>query len=43
MFPDDAAVQASKEAMVDPFECFIERSKDGLLNQDFKEELGYVS
>ena len=43
MFPDDADVQAVKEAMWDPFEYFIARSKDGLLNQDFKEELGHVS
>ena len=43
MFPDDADVQAVKEAMWDPFEYFIARSKDGLLKQDFKEELGQVS
>ncbi len=43
MFPDDADVQAVKDAMWDPFEYFIARSKDGLLNQDFKEELGHVS
>jgi len=43
MFPDDADVQVVKEAMWDPFEYFIARSKDGLLKQDFKEELGHVS
>lgn len=43
MFPEDADVQAVKEAMWDPFEYFIARSKDGLLQQDFKEELGHVS
>lgn len=43
MFPDDADVQVVKEAMWDPFEYLIARSKDGLLNQDFKEELGHVS
>lgn len=43
MFPDDADLQAVKEAMWDPFEYFIARSKDGLLKQDFKEELGHVS
>jgi len=43
MFPDDADVQVVKDAMWDPFEYFIARSKDGLLNQDFKEELGHVS
>jgi Fe-S oxidoreductase len=43
MFPDDADVQAVKEAMWDPFEYLIARSKDGLLKQEFKEELGHVS
>ena len=43
MFPDEEDVQLVKDAMWDPFEYFIARSKDGLLNQDFKEELGHVS
>jgi Fe-S oxidoreductase len=43
MFPEDAAVQAVKEAMFDPFEYFVLRSKDGLLKKDFKAELGKVS
>ena len=36
MFPDEADVQAVKEAMWDPFEYLIARSKDGLLKTDFK-------
>jgi Fe-S oxidoreductase len=43
MFPDEADVQLVKEAMWDPFEYFIARNRDGLLNTDFKEELGHVS
>jgi glycerol-3-phosphate dehydrogenase subunit C len=43
MFPDEADVQLVKEAMWDPFEYFIERNRDGLLNTDFKQELGHVS
>jgi glycerol-3-phosphate dehydrogenase subunit C len=43
MFPDEEDVQLVKEAMWDPFEYFIERNRDGLLNTDFKEELGHVS
>jgi Fe-S oxidoreductase len=43
MFPDEEDVQLVKEAMWDPFEYFIERNRDGLLNKDFKEELGHVS
>jgi len=43
MFPDDADVQAVKEAMVDPFEYFVLRAKDGLLKKDFKAQLGRVS
>jgi Fe-S oxidoreductase len=43
MFPDEADVQLVKEAMWDPFEYFVARSKDGLLKQDFKQELGHVS
>jgi glycerol-3-phosphate dehydrogenase subunit C len=43
MFPDDADVQAVKEAMFDPFEYFVQRSKDGLLKKDFKAKLGKVS
>jgi Fe-S oxidoreductase len=43
MFPDDADVQAVKKAMFDPFEYFVQRSKDGLLKKDFKAKLGKVS
>ena len=43
MFPEEEDVQLVKEAMWDPFEYFIERNRDGLLNTDFKEELGHVS
>ena len=43
MFPEDADVQAVKEAMFDPFEYFVLRSKDGLLKKDFKTRLGKVS
>jgi Fe-S oxidoreductase len=43
MFPEDAEVQAVKKAMFDPFEYFVQRSKDGLLRKDFKDGLGKVS
>jgi len=43
MFPDEEDVQLVKEAMWDPFEYFIARNRDGLLNTDFKEALGHVS
>jgi glycerol-3-phosphate dehydrogenase subunit C len=43
MFPHEEDVQLVKEAMWDPFEYFIARNRDGLLNTDFKEELGHVS
>ena len=43
MFPEDAEVQAVKEAMFDPFEYFVLRAKDGLLKKDFKAKLGKIS
>jgi Fe-S oxidoreductase len=43
LFPDDAAVKAVAEAMFDPFEYFVLRHRDGLLNTDFKVPLGKVS
>ena len=43
MFPDEADVQLVKEAMWDPFEYLVARSKDGLLKTDFKRDLGKVS
>ncbi|MSQ63681.1 MAG: Fe-S oxidoreductase [Betaproteobacteria bacterium] len=43
MFPDDAGVQAVKDAMFDPFEYFVLRAKDGLLKKDFKQKLGKIA
>ena len=43
MFPDDADVQAVKEAMWDPFEYLMARNVDGLLKTDFKSPLGKVA
>ena len=43
MYPDDADVQAVREAMFDPFDYFVQRAKDGLLKTDFKVGLGNVS
>ncbi len=43
MFPDDADVQAVKEAMWDPFEYLMARNADGLLKTDFKTPLGKVA
>jgi Fe-S oxidoreductase len=43
MFPECADTQAVKAAMFDPFEYFIARHKDGLLQLDFQKDLGRVS
>jgi glycerol-3-phosphate dehydrogenase subunit C len=43
MYPDDADVQAVKEAMWDPFEYLMARKRDGLLKTDFSRPLGKVS
>jgi Fe-S oxidoreductase len=43
MYPDDAEVQAVKEAMWDPFEYFGARRRDGLLKTEFPRALGKVS
>ena len=43
MYPDDAAVQAVRDAMWDPFEYLTARHKDGLLKTDFRQPLGKVS
>ena len=43
MFPDEADVQAVKEATFDPFEYLMARHKDGLLKTDFSTALGRVS
>jgi glycerol-3-phosphate dehydrogenase subunit C len=43
MYPDDAEVQAVKEAMWDPFEYLTSRRRDGLLKTEFSRPLGKVS
>lgn len=43
MYPDDADVQAVKQAMWDPFEYFMARKRDGLLKIDFSKPLGKIS
>jgi Fe-S oxidoreductase len=43
LFPEDADVQAVADAMFDPFEYFVARQRDGLLERTFKRGLGKVS
>jgi Fe-S oxidoreductase len=43
LFPEDGAVQAVSDAMFDPFEYFVLRERDGLLDKSFKRSLGKVS
>jgi len=43
MFPHDADVQKVKRAIFDPFEYLLHRHKAGLLNTEFKRELGKVA
>jgi Fe-S oxidoreductase len=43
LFPEDVRCKAVSSAMVDPFEYFVLRNKDGLLKTDFKVPLGKVS
>jgi glycerol-3-phosphate dehydrogenase subunit C len=43
MFPDDADVIAVSKAMFDPFEYFVLRHRDGLLETNFERTLGNVS
>ena len=43
MYPQDADVQAVKEAMWDPFEYLAARRRDGLLKTEFPKALGKVS
>ena len=43
MFPDDPDVIAVRDAMFDPFEYLVARSKDGLLKSDFKGRIGKVA
>src|SRR5580765_7517253 len=42
MYPDEAEVIAVRDAMFDPFEYFVLRTKDKLLKSDFKQALGKV-
>jgi glycerol-3-phosphate dehydrogenase subunit C len=43
MFPDDAAVQAVRRAIFDPFEYLMHRHKAGLLRTDFRPTPGKVA
>ena len=43
LFPEDGDVSAVADAMVDPFEYFVLRERDGLLDRAFKRALGKVS
>lgn len=43
LFPDDTGVLAVAKAMFDPFEYFVMRHRDGLLNTEFKVPLGKVA
>jgi Fe-S oxidoreductase len=43
MYPDDADTAAVAEAMYDPFEYLLLRHRDGLLQTDFKNELGRIA
>ncbi|MCK4833256.1 MAG: Fe-S oxidoreductase [Gammaproteobacteria bacterium] len=43
MFPDEADVLKVQQAMFDPFEYLMLRSKAGKLNTDFKNPLGKIS
>ncbi len=43
IFPGDDDVKAVGDAMFDPFEYFVLRDKDGLLEREFKHPLGQVS
>lgn len=43
MFPDDADTQLVKAHVWDPFEYFMARKRDGLLNTEFPQTLGHVS
>ena len=42
MYPHDADVQKVRAHMFDPFEYLVQRHKAGLLNTDFKHELGKI-
>ncbi len=43
LFPGDEEVKAVADAMFEPFEYFMQRSRDGLLKKDFKKPLGKVA
>ena len=43
IFPEDPDVKAVAAAMVDPFEYFVLRDRDGLLKKEFPQPLGKVS
>ena len=43
LFPGDEDVKAVADAMCDPFEYFVARERDGLLDRSFKQALGNVS
>jgi Fe-S oxidoreductase len=43
LFPEDGDVSAVADAMFDPFEYFVLRKRDGLLDRAFKRALGKVS
>ena len=43
LFPEDPDVQAVAAAMFDPFEYFVLRARDGLLDKPFTRPLGKVS
>ena len=43
LFPEDEDVKAVADAMFDPFEYFVARDRDGLLDRSFNRALGKVS
>jgi len=43
LFPESAELEAVSNAMFDPFEYFVLRERDGLLDKTFKRGLGNVS
>jgi Fe-S oxidoreductase len=43
LYPDDDDVAAIADAMFDPFEYFVARERDGLLQKSFTRALGHVS
>jgi Fe-S oxidoreductase len=43
LFPEDPEVARVRDAMFDPFEYLVARDRDGLLDRNFKRELGSVS